>query len=294
MPGGWIWYTLPLVNVPGLEGLVAGPKYRKAASPRAVSAWECGEELIRSPKSVVAVAAHPDDLEYFAGGTLARLVRQGCRVVGVLATRGERGGRAPDLPRRRAREQAAASLRMGYAQVHILDRPDRGVQADDPELLAQLQECLDLEKPDCVFTFDPDEPFPVYLHPDHIAVARATLAVWSGHTALFHTRAPNAVVDITPHFHVKVAAFAVHRSQLPLGGTAGVRWHLRGRSYRRGPDKRRRMVEYFRVPHLSSTAGSLQIAPLPVKAELSGKVHTAQHLRVGKRTGWRLSNRGRP
>lgn len=265
MPGHWTWFTLPLIHFPGMHRLLVGREYIRALSPwnrYGRAAWALGQEMLCRPQTVVAVAAHPDDLEYFCGGTLALLARRGVRVVAVLATRGERGGRQPDLPVRREREQQVAAQHLGYAAVHIYAFPDGGVRADDPALRARLRGVLEAEQPDLLLTFDPDRPFPLYHHPDHFAVARAALSLWDGLALLFHTRSPNAVMDITATFRDKLAAFVCHRTQLPRRGTnrlAG--WHLISRSVGRDARFRRRLVELFRVS--GAEAGALPAAPMP-------------------------------
>lgn len=222
----WLWYTLPLVYFPGLERLLSGARPPLGGLPPAV-------------RRAVAVAAHPDDLEYFCGGALGLLTRAGAHVAAVLATRGERGG-DPAL-RRREQEQAAALL--GYGGLHLWDFPDRGVRAADPRLRTRLAELLAQERPDLLLTFDPHYPFPLYRHPDHVAVARAVLALWPGPALLFHTRRPTLAVEVTGVFATKVAAFAAHRSQLPRRGTARLAgWHL-GRRHEAGG---RRYAEVFR------------------------------------------------
>lgn len=265
MPGHWVWFTLPLIRFPGLHRLVVGRDYVRALSPRSPcgqAAWQLGEAMLGRAVTALAVAAHPDDLEYFSGGTLALLARRGARVVGVLATSGERGGRRPDLAWQREQEQQRAAERLGYARVYLCGLPDRGLRAEDPALLARLRAILAAEEPDLLLTFDPDRPFPVYHHPDHFAVARAALSLWTGPVMLFHTRSPNAVVDITPVFRDKVAAFALHRTQLPRRGTLRlVGWHLASRSVGRDPSLRRRYVELFRVP--APPAGAPCPGPAP-------------------------------
>lgn len=263
MPGHWVWFTLPLIHFPGMHRILVGPEYIGALTPwsrRGRVAWAAGAAVLGLPRTALAVAAHPDDLEYFCGGTLTLLARRGVRVVGVLATRGERGGRLPDLPARRVQEQQRAAARLGY-EARILDFPDRGVRAEDPALRDTLGRILAEVQPDLVLTFDPDQPFPLYHHPDHFAVARVLLSLWCGPALLFHTRAPNAVVDITPAFRDKLAAFLAHRSQLPRRGTARLAgWHLAGRSGGRDYRLRRRYVELFRSVGLAGAARPVEQA----------------------------------
>lgn len=222
----WLWYTLPLVCLPGLDRLLGGPAPPLAHALHA--------------HRVLAVAAHPDDLEYFCGGTLCRLAREGAEVAAVLATRGELGG---DPARRRAEQEAAAAL-LGFSRLHLLDFPDRGVSAADPRLQAALRAIIQGERPDLLLTFDPVWPYPVYKHSDHLAVARAALDLWQGRRLLFHSRRPTLAVDITDVFPTKVAAFAAHESQLPRRGRARlIGFHLT----RRSRDKTRRYLEPFRA-----------------------------------------------
>jgi len=222
----WLWYTLPLIGLPGLEQALGG-----ATPPM---------DTVPTARKVLAVAAHPDDLEYFCGGTLCLLSRSGAQVVAVIATKGELGGD----PVVRQREQAEAAAVLGYASIRLLDFPDRGVRATDPRLLEALGWILAQEQPDLLLTFDPVHPFPVYRHTDHLEVARAVLGLWHGPSLLFHTRRPEVAVDITEVFPHKVAAFTAHRSQLPLRATALLAgWHLGRRSERGGG----RNVEVFRT-----------------------------------------------
>lgn len=221
----WLWYTMPLVVIPGLERLLGGP-----LPP-------LGAEL--GIRRALAVGAHPDDLEYFCGGTLCRLAREGAHTVAVLATQGELGGD----PERRRQEQMEAAALAGYSGVHMLDFPDRGVRADDPRLRERLLEIMRTVRPDWLLTFDPAHSYPVYRHSDHLEVAKAALAIWQGPALLFHTNRPDVAIDVTADFPTKVAAFCAHQSQLPRQGTARlVGFHMTKRNQRGG----RVYLELFR------------------------------------------------
>ena len=60
---------------------------------------------------VLAIGAHPDDIELIAGGTIAGLIRRGKRVAVIDLTRGEMGTRG--TPEGRALEATAASEVLG-------------------------------------------------------------------------------------------------------------------------------------------------------------------------------------
>lgn len=221
----WLWYTLPLVSLPGLERLLAGPTPPIQPPPPA--------------GRVMAVAAHPDDLEYFCGGTLCRLARNGARITAVLATHGEQGG---DPAQRRLEQERAAAI-LGIGRLCLLGFPDRGVRRHQADLAEALTNLMAEEQPDLLLTFDYRFPYPVYRHDDHQAVAEAALSVWTGPALLFHSRRPTLAVEITETFPVKIAAFAAHRSQLPAGGAPRLLgWHLDRRNRAAG----RRYLEPFR------------------------------------------------
>lgn len=176
-----------------------------------------------SNRVVLAVGAHPDDLEFYAGGCLRLLSVSGARVVAVVATDGERGGSLPDLPDVRRREQEAAAAILGLSEVVFLGLPDRRLRRVQEALEAALHAVWERVRPAVVFSFDPVAPQPPYVHPDHQALGRAVLRVAAARSAageppatlyLFHTRRPNAAVDIESVFEAKLRAFRAHASQM--------------------------------------------------------------------------------
>ena len=77
------------------------------------------------PDRVLAVYAHPDDAEFFCGGTVARWVREGCEVHYVCITDGSAGSNDPGTTREamrpvREREMRAAAAILGVASVTFL------------------------------------------------------------------------------------------------------------------------------------------------------------------------------
>ena len=78
---------------------------------------------------VMVVTAHPDDPEFGAGGTIARLVREGCRVAYVIVTNGDKGsGDRTMTPERltliRREEQQNAARELGVERVEFLGYED--------------------------------------------------------------------------------------------------------------------------------------------------------------------------
>ena len=130
---------------------------------------------------VLAVGAHPDDAEFYAGGTLALFADAGAHVSLVVCTGGGRGGRGlEDAVSVRAGEQAAAAERIPFHERANLGRSD-GELANDDSLRERLVHALRRVKPDVVVTHDPRAVFaPVrdrfrLQHSDHRAAGQGLL-----------------------------------------------------------------------------------------------------------------------
>lgn len=184
-----------------------------------LQAKENGNELLRA-RTVLALVAHPDDLEWYVGGTLKRLADSGAQVQVIVASDGERGPNrtgAHDLHATRRAEQVQAAQILGYSEIHFLGLPDRAVAAQ-PQLLSQVSQIYRDVKPDAVLIFDPVYPAYPYLHADHQGSAQVFLRYWQSLPQkpplyLFQTRRPNVAVDISGVIDSKVEAMNAHRSQ---------------------------------------------------------------------------------
>jgi LmbE family N-acetylglucosaminyl deacetylase len=177
--------------------------------------------LLFTPEARIAVVtAHPDDAEFYIGGTLARLREAGARVWLIVATHGDKAfwpWEDPDENRRvRGAETRAAAAAWGAQEVTFLRyndgrvHPTAGLQAD-------IGRELDRFRPTWVFTFDGEYP-PRFSHGDHRAVGIACeRAVKEAHAAdwllHFSTRAPNYAVPIAPEWDRKMALIRMHASQ---------------------------------------------------------------------------------
>lgn len=184
---------------------------------------------------LLAVGAHPDDVELGCGGTLAKLAAAGRRVGILHLTCGEAGTRGTVAERRREAEAAAAVL--GVAALDILDCGDGGLRTGAAEEDAVIEVVRRL-RPEVVLA-----PPPADRHPDHgrahalTAAAcfyaglagrrlRGTTAGLAPHrpAAVFHYMQhdpfePDFVVDVSAHWETRRAALACYASQLhPAAG----------------------------------------------------------------------------
>lgn len=184
------------------------------------------------PVDVLAVGAHPDDVEMHAGGTLLRLESLGYRTGIVDLTRGESSTRGTVAERAAEALAAAETLRVS-ARV-TLDLGD-GRLVDDASSRAAVVAVLRACRPRLVLTHHADQP-----HPDHVAAASiVTAAVYLAglvnvspeagpparpsavlHFGLPRGTPPSFIVDVGPWEETWRRALGCHRSQ----------WHDPGRT----------------------------------------------------------------
>jgi LmbE family N-acetylglucosaminyl deacetylase len=123
-----------------------------------------------TPAVAMAIGAHPDDVEFGCGGTLAKWAAGGCRIHHVVCTDGSKGSWDPDADRAtlvaaRQEEQREAARRLGGAgEVTFLGWPDGELESG----LRQRWEIafwIRRVRPDVVLGHDPWKRY--RLHPDH-------------------------------------------------------------------------------------------------------------------------------
>ncbi|HVM00436.1 MAG TPA: PIG-L deacetylase family protein [Egibacteraceae bacterium] len=204
---------------------------------------------------VLAIAAHPDDLEYGPAAAVARWTREGHEVVYLLATRGEAGidGLAPDEcgPLRVAEQQRSAAV-VGVDVVEFLDHAD-GVLVYGPELRRDFAAAIRRHRPDTVVTINHRETWGqagALNSADHRAVGAAVIDAvadagnrWifprvggEAHKArrVMVAGSPQArhAIDVSDTVDLAVASLAEHRVYLealgdhPMGDPEFLRWLL--------------------------------------------------------------------
>ena len=127
----------------------------------------------------IAVAAHPDDIEYGAAAAIARWTGQGKQIAYIMVTSGEAGidGMHPDDTRRvREAEEIESARIVGVEEVDFLGFPD-GVIEYGLRLRAAIAHAVRQHRPEIVITGNFRDSFgPGALNQaDHIAVGRAVL-----------------------------------------------------------------------------------------------------------------------
>jgi len=186
------------------------------------------------PARALAVGAHPDDIEFGCGATLAKWAAAGCEVSLLVCTDGSKGTWDPgaelsDLVSTRQREQLAAALALGATgPVRFLGHVD-GELASGLAERNQVARCIREVRPDVVLGHDPWQRY--RLHPDHRhagwLVVDGVVAARDPHffpdhgiahhrpaaLLLFEADEPDHVEDVTGFAGVKTAALEAHESQ---------------------------------------------------------------------------------
>ena len=200
---------------------------------------------IEIPKGVtraLAVTAHPDDVDFGAGGTVMALIKAGVQVTFCICTDGDAGGfddstDRSEIPAIRRAEQTSAAAVYGVTDVRFLGYQD-GYLVPNHDLQRDIVRVMRQVQPQLVITQSPERNWDRLpsSHPDHMAAGEATaralypavrnpyafpelrtdegLEAWTvnwlwlqGHVE------PNHWIDTTEFFSRKVTALEAHASQ---------------------------------------------------------------------------------
>lgn len=136
-----------------------------------------------TPKTVLAVGAHADDIDYFASGTVAQFAEQGAAVHYLVLTDGSKGTddatvASQELAETRRNEQQSALESLGGQSVEFLNYVDGELEVTLP-LKRDIVAVIRRIKPDIVITIDPSFLYSaehgLINHPDHRAAGQATI-----------------------------------------------------------------------------------------------------------------------
>jgi LmbE family N-acetylglucosaminyl deacetylase len=185
------------------------------------------------PGSVLAIGAHPDDIEFGCGATLAKWASAGTVIHHLVLTDGSKGSWDPQrdeaaLIVRRQHEQRQAAKVLGGHEVEFLGRIDGTLRNEVGEQW-EVARCIRRIRPDVVLGHDPWRRY--RLHPDHrhagFITTDAIVAARDPHffadqglpphrpsaLLLWEADEPNHVEDVSGFGEVKIAALMAHESQ---------------------------------------------------------------------------------
>jgi LmbE family N-acetylglucosaminyl deacetylase len=200
-------------------------------------------------KVILAVGAHPDDMDFGASGTIAQLTKEGNEVYLIICTDGSRGSDNPEMTHKhladiRKKEQEEAAKVLGINKIFFLNHTDTQLVAD-LQLKKEIVRIIRTIRPVIVISMDPtfyysssfasSIGFSFINHTDHRAAALATMdAVFplsrDRLTFLEHEKeglAPHKtqelwltsldktdyIFDISATIEKKIKALSMHKSQ---------------------------------------------------------------------------------
>lgn len=206
-------------------------------TPSTVEDWE-------GRKRILVFLAHPDDPEFFCGGSIARWIALGHEIHYALFTTGQRGNHNPDkneeeIGEIRKTEQRNAARVLGIKSVAFLGYLD-GDLIPTLDMRREVVRIIRTVRPDVIVTCDPQNLFSGnnrINHPDHRAAGQAVVDAAfpaSGSPAFYSemlkeeglfphtpseiwmslTNQPNVVLDVTEYIEKKLLALHEHRSQV--------------------------------------------------------------------------------
>ena len=219
---------------------------------------------------VMFAAAHPDDPDFLAGGTIARLAKDGREVTYVIVTNGNKGSSDPSataeqLAPIRAEEQRRAAQVLGVTRVEFLGYEDGEVE-DTRELRRDVTRQIRRWRPDLIITLNPHRTynnFPGW-HRDHRITGRVVLDCvyplardrlafpellpeYGPHNVrevyVIQWERPGLVIDVTDTMELKLEAIRCHASQ--IGDMKAVEARMRNRAVTLGKEKGYAYAEGF-------------------------------------------------
>ena len=227
------------------------------------------------PQRALVIAAHPDDAELSAGGTIGKWSRLGCAVTIVVCTDGAAGSAEHDadarrVAARRRAEQEAAATEIGARHLVLLDNPDGGLE-ETADFRGAIVGLIREHQPEVVLSHDPyardrlihrdhriagqvtlDAVYPFardHLHyPEQVAAGLSVCRV--DRCLLWDADHPNAVVDISSALDDKSNSLQRHTSQIAgIMGAADPNEWLRDRGRAVAAEFAFEFGESFRMLH---------------------------------------------
>lgn len=169
--------------------------------------------------NILAIGAHPDDIEFGCGGTLLKYSEKGHKVYMLVLSKGDKGG---DLEvRQKEQEDSARILRV--EKLYFGNYKDTEI-VQSQKLITEIEGFLKDIKPDFIFVHYFDDT-----HQDHRNLSDSTISATRYiHNVLFYEGpttqnfTPNVYVDITSALDKKFECLEAHASQVSKTNIEGL------------------------------------------------------------------------
>lgn len=167
-----------------------------------------------SGRSVLAIGAHPDDIEIGCGGTLVKHVAAGDEVTMLVVTKGEVG--PGDTPLREREQMQAQSVLGAHRVIWGEGIPDCQVSLHELAVVHLIEDAIRETNASVIYTHAENDS-----HQDHRAVALCTMGAARKVPSIMAYGAPSVLrftptnfVDVADTIDKKVEALLCHQSQV--------------------------------------------------------------------------------
>jgi len=161
---------------------------------------------------ILAIGAHPDDIEFGCAGTLVKYTAKGTGLYLLVVSDGSLGGD----PKVRRLEQEASAKIMGAKDLKWGGYKDTFILFDK-KLIDLIEDTIKKINPSFIFVNSPEDT-----HQDHVLLARATIAATRYTTNVLFYETPTSIdfkplvfVDVSKSLDKKIQCLKAHKSQVP-------------------------------------------------------------------------------
>ncbi len=209
--------------------------------------------------NVIAICAHPDDIEFNCAGTLLKHIAQGDKVVMVSVSNGATVNHENEVIRSRenALSEAKRAASIVGAKLYVLNYKALDIPCNH-KIISELESLINKYSIDTVYTH-----WHSHTNQDHRRVSRAVLAaarctkrvlMWEEgipHSSCFCGFNPQLYIDITEHLDKKTDAIRAHESQIEKY-TDDIVDAITARARYRGYQMRTKYAECFEISKLTN------------------------------------------
>ena len=179
--------------------------------------WLLRFERPQGQKTVLAIGAHPDDIEFGCGATLLRLREEGATTYSLVLSVGERGHDGSAAGQVRIEEARAAARVIELSDIAFHNFPDTQLHEHKEAIRVAIEDALARWQPDIIFTHNGHD-----VHTDHRTVFDATREAARGAYTILCYENPNTppafipdyFIDVGDYIEDKIAALARHKTQM--------------------------------------------------------------------------------
>lgn len=170
-------------------------------------------------KGVIAIGAHPDDIELGCGASLARLAKNGIYIIAVVMTAGNSG--ASNIIDRHQESREALKI-LGCQQTIHLNFADTRAHMQLNDMISALEEIINTQIPSDIEIMRVYTMHDVDRHQDHLAVYQASMVACRTIPQILGYETPSTWLSFMPQvfesvedefFSIKLAALSKHKSQ---------------------------------------------------------------------------------